>query len=193
MSSRTQPRTVAITVIPLALVILSAITLAVFCSAQKVSPPEVPEAIRAHAHEQVVLRVHASGSQIYTCQSGTDGKFSWALKAPDAELSDGDGKIIGKHFAGPTWKLNDGSEVKGKASGHVDSPDSDSIPWLLVDVVSNSGKGQLANVTTIQRVHTNGGKPPATGCDASHLHSSDHDAEAKSSYTADYYFYAPVK
>ena len=83
--------------------------------------------------------------------------------------------------------------MKGKASGHVDSTDPDSIPWLL-DVVSNSGKGLLASVTTIQRVHTHGGKPPpATGCDALHIQSSDRDVEAKSSYTADYYFYAPVK
>ena len=24
------------------------------------------------------------------------------------------GKVIGKHFAGPTWQLTDGSEIKGK-------------------------------------------------------------------------------
>jgi Protein of unknown function (DUF3455) len=156
--------------------------------AQTEARPDVPDAIRAHANERVVLRLHASGSQIYNCQSGTDGKFGWILRAPDAELSDRDGKVIGHHSAGPTWKLNDGSEVKGKASGHVDSPDADSIPWLLVDVVSNSRQGQLASVTTIQRVHTHGGKLPATGCDGAHR-----DSEAKSSYTADYYFYAPVK
>jgi len=178
----------------LVLAILIAVTLPVsLCSAQKEPLPDVPGAIQAHANEQVVLRVRGSGSQVYHCQSDADGKFSWTLKAPDAELADSDGKIVGRHFAGPTWKLNDGSEVKGKASAHVDSPDPDSIPWLLVDVVSNSGKGQLANVTTIQRVHTHGGKPPATGCDATHLQSSDRDVEAKSSYTADYYFYAPVK
>jgi Protein of unknown function (DUF3455) len=157
-------------------------------NAQKESPPDVPAAIQAPSGEEVVLLAHASGSQIYTCQAGTDGKFAWALKAPDAELKDEKGKVIGSHSAGPTWKLNDGSEVKGKATAHVDSPDADSIQWLLVNVVAHSGKGLLTNVTTIQRVHTHGGKPPAEGCDASHR-----DAETKSSYTADYYFYAPSK
>jgi Protein of unknown function (DUF3455) len=157
-------------------------------NAQKVPPPDVPKAIQAPAGEEVVLVVHASGSQIYTCKAGTDGKLAWTFKAPEAELKDGSGKVIGSHFAGPTWKLNDSSEITGKPSAHVDSPDPDSIAWLLGSVVSHSGKGLLSSVTTIQRVHTHGGKPPAAGCDESH-----HDAETKSSYTADYYFYAPAK
>lgn len=157
-------------------------------NAQKVSVPEVPAAIQAPSGLEVVLLAHASGSQIYSCQASADGKFAWTLKAPDAELKDDKGKVIGRHFAGPAWKLNDGSEVTGKAAAHVDSPDADSIQWLLVSVVSHSGQGLLTNVTTIQRVHTHGGKPPAEGCDASHS-----NAETRSSYTADYYFYAPAK
>ncbi|MGA9542968.1 MAG: DUF3455 domain-containing protein [Candidatus Sulfotelmatobacter sp.] len=150
--------------------------------------PDVPDAIQAPAGEEVVLLAHATGSQIYTCRAAADGKFSWALKAPDAELHDRKDKVIGQHFAGPTWKLKDGSEVTGKAVAHVDSLDAQSVPWLLVKVVSHSGNGQLANVTSIQRVHTHGGQPPAEGCDAAHR-----DAETKSAYTADYYFYAPAK
>jgi hypothetical protein len=151
-------------------------------------PPDVPDSIQAPASEEVVLLAHATGSQIYTCQAAADGKFSWALKAPDAELHDRNDKVIGQHSAGPSWKLKDGSEVTGKAAAHVDALDPGSIPWLLVKVVSHSGNGLLSSVTTIQRVHTHGGQPPAEGCDAAH-----HDAETKSSYSADYYFYAPVK
>ncbi len=157
-------------------------------SPQKEVPPDVPDAIQAPAGEEVVLLAHATGSQIYTCQAAADGKFSWMLKAPDAELHDRKDKVIGQHFAGPAWKLKDGSEVMGKAVAHVDSLDAQSVPWLLVKVVSHSGSGQLGNVTTIQRIHTHGGQPPAEGCDAAH-----HDAETKSAYTADYYFYAPAK
>jgi len=154
----------------------------------KESPPDVPDAIAAPAGFEVVLYAHASGSQVYICQAGADSKFAWTLKGPDADLKDRKDKVIGHHSAGPTWKLNDGSEVTGKAVAHVDSLDSESIPWLLVNVVSHAGKGLLSNVTTIQRVHTHGGQPPAEGCDESHK-----DAETKSSYTADYFFYAPVK
>jgi hypothetical protein len=155
---------------------------------QKEVPPDVPDSIQAPAGEEVVLYTHATGSQIYTCQAAADGKFNWALKAPEAELHDRKDRVIGQHSAGPSWKLKDGGEVTGKAAAKVDSLDAESIPWLLVKVVSHSGNGLLANVTSIQRVHTHGGQPPAEGCDASH-----HDAETKSSYSADYYFYAPVK
>jgi Protein of unknown function (DUF3455) len=149
-------------------------------------PTDVPSALAVPAGLELVLLARGVGSQIYTCKAGADGTYSWTLKSPDAELRDKDGKPIGQHFAGPTWKLNDGSEVTGKAVAHIDSPDADSIPWLLVNLVSHTGTGQLTKVTTIQRLHTHGGKPPAAGCDESHK-----DAEIKSSYTADYYFYGP--
>ena len=150
--------------------------------------PDVPDAIAVPSGLEPVLYTYGKGSQIYTCQAGADGKFTWTLKAPEAELRDRKDKVIGQHSAGPTWKLNDGSEVTGKATTHVDSLDDESIPWLLINVVSNSGKGMLAKVTFIQRVHTHGGKPPAEGCDEAHK-----DAETKSTYTADYYFFAPTK
>ena len=162
-------------------------------SAQKDSPvkesaPDVPDAIAVPAGLEPVLFVRAKGSQIYTCQAGADGKYSWTLKGPEAELKDRKDKVIGQHSAGPTWKLKDGSEVTGKAAAKVDAIDPGSIPWLLVKVVAHSGNGQLAGVTSIQRVHTHGGQPPAEGCDEPHKGS-----ETKSSYTADYYFYAPAR
>lgn len=156
--------------------------------AQKESAPDVPDAIQVPPGQDVVVFAHAAGSQIYTCLAGADGKFTWTLKGPEAELKDRNDKVMGQHSAGPSWKLKDGSEVTGKATAHVDSLDADSIPWLLVNVVGHSGKGALSNVTTVQRVHTHGGKPPADGCDSAHA-----NAETKSSYTADYYFFAPVK
>jgi hypothetical protein len=155
---------------------------------QKESPPDVPDAIQVPSREEVVLYAHATGWQVYTCKASADGKFAWVLKAPDAELHDRKDKVIGRHSEGPTWKLKDGSEVRGKATAHVDSLDPDSIPWLRVEVVEHSGKGLLTNVTSIQRIRTQGGQPPAGGCDAAHP-----AADAKSRYSADYYFYAPAK
>jgi Protein of unknown function (DUF3455) len=156
-------------------------------SGQGVSRPDVPDKIKAPAQEEVVLQAHASGSQIYVCQAGADGKFAWTLKAPEAELRDQQGAIIGRHYGGPTWKHNDGSEVTGKAVARVDSPDADSIPWLLVTATGHAGDGVLSRVTSIQRIHTKGGQPPAD-CNA-----SKQNTEVKSSYTADYYFYAPAR
>jgi hypothetical protein len=156
---------------------------------QSIARPDVPDKIKAPASEEVVLQAQASGSQIYVCQPGADGKPTWTLKAPEAELHDQQGAIIGRHFAGPSWKDNDGSEVTGKAAAHIDSPDSDSIPWLLVTATGHSGNGVLTRVTSIQRIHTKGGlPPPAADCTA-----AKQNLDVKSSYTADYYFYAPAK
>jgi len=159
---------------------------AVSAFGQTIARPNVPDAIKAPDGEKVVLVAHATGSQIYTCQAAADGKFAWTLKAPDAELHDSMGAIIGYHSAGPTWKLDDTSGVKGKAAAKVDQPDA--IPWLLVTVVEHTGAGALSKVTTIQRINTKNGLAPAAGCDA-----SNQGKETKSSYTADYYFYAPAK
>jgi len=164
-----------------------------FALAQKDAPakesaPDVPDAIAIPSGLEPVLFVHASGSQIYICQPGADGRYQWTLKGPDAELKDRKDKVIGQHTVGPTWKLKDGSEVTGKAVAHVDPPDPDSVPWLLLDVINNSKKGALADVTKIQRVHTHGGMPGNEACDESHK-----GEETKSKYSADYYFFAPSK
>jgi Protein of unknown function (DUF3455) len=154
---------------------------------QRTSPPEVPETLKAPAGEEVVLQAHASGAQIYVCQAAGDQKPGWVLKAPEAELLDAHGTAIGRHYAGPTWKHNDGSEVTGKVIARQDALDSESIPWLLLKAAGHSGTGILSRVTTIQRIHTKGGQPPpATSCDE-----SKRGTEAKSSYAADYYCYAP--
>src|SRR6202162_1125016 len=117
---------------------------------------QVPEALRAPAEEHMVLQVHAKGEQIYSCK--VDGaQAAWTLKAPEAQLIDKEGKTFGKHFAGPSWEAGDGSRGVGKAAANVASPDADSIPWLLVKVVSHAGDGVLARVTSIQRINNKGG------------------------------------
>jgi len=156
-------------------------TLSAAASGQQAGPTG-PDSIKAPAGN-LILAAHATGSQIYTCQAGTDGKFAWTLKAPDAQLHDDMGAIIGYHSAGPTWKLDDGSGVKGKMVAKADQPES--IPLLLLTVVEHTGAGKLSKVTAIQRLNTKNGLAPASGCDA-----SNQGKETRSSYTADYYFYA---
>jgi hypothetical protein len=165
------------------------VALSALANGQGTSRPDVPDKIKAPPGENVVLQAHASGSQIYVCAQDPDQKYGWTLKAPEAELHDQQGTVIGRHYAGPTWKHNDGSEVTGKAAARADSPDPGSIPWLLVTATGHSGSGVLSGVTNIQRIHTEGGQPPA----AADCNAAKEKAEAKSSYTADYYFYAPAR
>jgi hypothetical protein len=146
---------------------------------------EAPKELHPPANEQILLKVHAKGDQIYSCKA--DGaQFAWTLKAPDAQLFDKDGKLFGKHFAGPSWEANDGSRVTGKAVANAPSPDADSVAWLLLTVVSRTGDGVLAHATSIQRINTKGGKAPASGCDAAHT-----GQEIRAPYSADYFFFAP--
>ena len=168
---------------PLAFVAALAFTAMTFAQPR----PMVPDAIQPPAGEHLVLVAHASGSQIYVCGSGADGKPQWTLKAPEAELRDDRGAVIGHHSAGPTWRHKDGSTVTAKAVAKAPAPDPDSVPWLLLTAVSHEEDGVLARVTSIQRIHTKGGQPPAAEkCDA-----SKQNVESWIPYTADYYFYAP--
>ena len=150
-----------------------------------VAAQQIPQQLQPPANEQLLLKVHAKGDQVYTCK-GDGTQFSWTLKAPDAQLFDKDGKPFGKHFAGPSWEANDGSRVTGKAVANAPSPDADSIAWLLVKVASHEGSGVLSTATSIQRLNTKGGKAPGSGCDATHA-----DQEIRAPYSADYLFYAP--
>jgi hypothetical protein len=143
-----------------------------------------PQSLQPPANEHVLLQVHAKGNQIYFCN--VDGAQSaWTLRAPEARLYGKGGKLFGKHFAGPSWRANDGSQVTGRAVADLPSPDTNSIPWLLVTVVGRSGAGVLAGVTSIQRLNTQGGKAPSSGCDAAHV-----GHELRVGYSADYVFFA---
>jgi hypothetical protein len=146
-----------------------AAALVLFATGQNTPSIDVPSGA------QLLLSAKGKGSQVYTC---TDGH--WTLKVPDAKLFDENGKQIGTHFAGPTWKLNDGSEVKGKAVATQPSPDSGSVAWLLLQALPDSGSGQFAHVTYIRRTETHGGVAPKEACTS---------GELSVPYTADYSFY----
>jgi hypothetical protein len=134
---------------------------------------------------QIVLQAKGDGVQIYTCAS-MPAATKWVFKAPDAKLLDESGKLIGSHFAGPTWKLNDGSQVQGELIANRPSPEGDSVPWLLLRAKAGTATGTLANVAFIRRTETRGGAAPASGCDSS----QDAGKSAQVHYTATYTFYS---
>lgn len=171
------------------LVTLFAVGMIFAVNGSDIARPDVPGPLQAPQGEKVILVGHATGVQIYVCQAGTNPPFAWTFKAPEADLTDASGKKIIHHFAGPTWKHIDGSEVVGKMPVKQDAPKPEAIPWLLLTAASHAGQGVLTPVTSIQRIHTDGGVAPnANTCDASKI-----GQESRSPYTADYYFYAPEK
>jgi Protein of unknown function (DUF3455) len=138
----------------------------------------LPDAIAAPG-ETVVLSTHAEGAQVYECKAGADGKPAWFFREPIATLLV-DGKTIGRHYAGPNWEHSDGSAVVGKAVGNAPGATPNDIPWLRLEVVSRRGSGVLDGVTTVQRIHTQGGKLDG-GCDTIGTFRS-------APYSADYVF-----
>jgi hypothetical protein len=119
------------------------------------SAAELPATIAAPS-ETAVLTVHAVGMQYYDCKAGADGKLVWTFNSPQATLTV-DGKVVGHHNAGPTWELDDGSSIVGKAVGNAPGTNANDIPWLKLEVVSHNGSGKLSDVTTVQRINTVGG------------------------------------
>jgi hypothetical protein len=145
----------------------------------------VPENLVPPAEAKLSFIGHASGVQIYGCQaSATGAPYVWVFSAPEANLTDDANKPIATHFAGPTWQSTDGSQVKGKAIAQA-VPDPESIPWLLISAIEHKGSGMMSSITYIQRLHTKGGKAPASGCDASAA-----GEKRRVPYNADYYFYS---
>jgi hypothetical protein len=134
---------------------------------------------------RVVLTAKGDGVQIYSCTDSLAG-IKWMLKGPDAKLLDANGKIIGTHLAGPTWKLNDGGMVQGELLANKPSPDAGSIPWLLLRAKAGTASGSLASVAFIRRTESHGGVAPALACQ----NASNAGKTVQVPYTATYTFYA---
>lgn len=95
----------------------------------------------------LLLAVDADGVQIYTCEAKDPG-FAWVFKAPEANLFDKQGRQIGTHFAGPSWKFADGGVV-GEVAARADAPASGAIPWVLLKAKGHEGSGMPANTAFI--------------------------------------------
>jgi hypothetical protein len=145
------------------LCIASAALLAGPMSMQPLSATEVPDAVAAHG-EVLVTSVNATGVQVYECRTDASGKLAWQFREPVATLL-ANGMTVGRHYAGPRWEMADGSMVGAKVSARAPGATGNDIPLLKLEVTSWRGTGQLAGITTIQRINTNGGVASGT-CDA---------------------------
>lgn len=152
------------------------------------SPPSAPSVAVAdqlvpEAHESPFVTLAARGVQVYECRFKKDDPQAaeWAFVAPDAQLYDAQGKLVGKHYAGPHWESLDGSKVVGSVKAKADSPQAGAIPWLLLATTSDGPSGMFAKVTSVQRVSTMGGVAPSGGCSVSAVGKT-----ARVAYSAEY-------
>jgi hypothetical protein len=144
----------------------------------------IPDILYVPAGNVLLLRAYGTGVQRYTCPV-----FATSTAVPHANLLAGDGNegdLVAIHFAGPTWQALDGSSVVGDAANakHFPAPNGNGVDWLLLPAKSTAGTGLFSRVTYIQRLYTEGGKPPAS-C---HLNQT----EVLVDYSAQYLFYGPA-
>ena len=138
-----------------------------------------PDAIMV-AGETLVATIHAQGAQVYECKADASGALAWQFREPIATLLS-NGKTLGRHYAGPTWELADGSAVVGKVAASAPGASQSDIPLLKLAAVSQKGSGMLAGINSIQRLNTKGGVAKGP-CDAAGTFLSV-------PYSADYAFY----
>jgi hypothetical protein len=159
--------------------IAAAVSITALRAQQTSGSIDLPAGVRS------VLQAKGDGVQIYTCTAGNDGP-KWVLKAPDAKLLDAAGKTIGSHFAGPTWRLEDGSQVQGELIASKPAPQTNSVAWLLLRAKAGTATGAFAEVAFIRRTETHGGVATESSCANSH----DVGNIVRIPYTATYTFYA---
>ena len=143
----------------------------------------IPDTLDPGASSTLAMVVPAKGVQVYECRAGKGAGYEWAFVAPDADLMDASGKVIGRHGAGPYWQAADGSRVVASVKARSDAPNG-AIPWLLLASKDAGPRGSFSNVTSIQRVNTEGGLAPSTACDGAAV-----GKQARVHYTADYRFF----
>ena len=107
-------------------------------------------------NRQVILTAHAEGAQIYQCMTTSEGTLAWSLREPIATLLPGH-RTIGRHYAGPTWELDDGSAVVGKLLAKAPGVRPTDVAWLKLDVVKRRGSGLLSSANLVLRLNTRGG------------------------------------
>lgn len=176
--------------------------------------PAVPSNLQVQDGNMLYLSGHAQGTQNYICLPTANG-VAWTFFSPQATLffDFNLGPISGRqqiitHFLSPnpqengtgraTWQSSiDTSEVWAKTATNGSSTDpgfvaAGAIPWLLLQEVGTKAGpngGQILSQTSfVQRLNTQGGVAPSTGCTVG----GDVGSTALVPYTADYFFYKPI-
>lgn len=166
------------------------------------SAQAVPPGLEVPAGNTAFLVGHAYGTQNYMCTL-VNGGFAWTFFGPQATLLDEARQQIATHFLSPnpdengkaraTWQHSQDSSAVWAAAiaNSTDSAfvDPNAIPWLLLQVVGTEDgaipNGALSQATYLQRINTQGGLAPESGCSRA----LDLGVKALVPYTADYVFY----
>jgi Protein of unknown function (DUF3455) len=135
---------------------------------------------------KVLLELHATGVQKYTCQANG----TWLFTDPEATLYKANGapKVEATHFLNfatgrPVWRHEDGSTIEAARTASA-SGGAGNIAWLLLQAAANTEGAdgdKFTHATWVQRLNTSGGVAPPVPCTPG--------AQQAVPYTADYVFW----
>lgn len=143
----------------------------------KVDNAALPEAVRVPPGQKLMMTTTGVGEITYECRESKDmaGEHEWSFE------------LVGKYYAGPTWESVDGSRITGKQVA-IASASPGSLPLQLVKAQPAIGAGAMTGASYVQRLNTQGGVAPATGCDATGKGKGKGKRQVVA-YEADYVFY----
>lgn len=149
---------------------------------ENMAPPPLPTAVTVPPGHRHALTLKALGTLNYECRAhaGMSGSYGWVLDAPDATLRHWSGLALGRYYGGPTWEHRDGSKLTARI---VATSPARGLPTQLLEARSVGGRGELSDVTYIQRLNAMGGEP-AAACEQASI-GRGHSLE----FSADYLFY----
>jgi len=147
-------------------------------------PQDLSPRLAAPANERPAFVLSGNGVMVYQCKATVANPevYAWYFVAPDATLYDGGHDVARMATPNLLESLDDGSSLS--AVMRAAQPARGALPWTLSQAQPIGESGLFANVSSVQRVNTRGGLPPAGGCNA-----GNDGAESRVAFSADYYFY----
>ncbi len=164
-------KTISLAAMPLMAALASACTGVPMAAPQAMSSysqAALPAAVQVPAGHRVALETIGAGNITYECRekASAAGQYEWVFAGPMAELTDRQGRSIGRYFGPPaTWAASDGSAITGTQLAVAPGGDGN-IALQLVKANPASGDGVMKGISHVQRVTTRGGVAPAITCDA---------------------------
>ena len=148
--------------------------------------PSIPKAIRAPQGH--LLLGHATGRGVATFTVQSDPRdpdhLVWVPTSDEGgDLLDYWGNVVG-HHQGTTLSARNGASLTAQTVAQV--PMHGQLPWSLMEATGHEGHGMLSSAEYVEQLHTVGG-PPAPAANAGL------GSVARAEYSADYYFYGPLR
>lgn len=124
----------------------------------------------------------AKGVQQFQCTADANGRY-WKFITPQAELTDGKGRVVARQGSEGSFFAKDGSILAAKIEKHADKATPGNLRDLVYRTTSRGKEGMLTGITHVKRTDGKGGVP-LTRCSPSQL-----GVTLKVPFTATYTFY----